>query len=201
MDAAALERALEEAFDHAVVYHGFTDYMRDYEVIVYMTADPRTGIAPTHHRYLFRYCVEADCRSTVEPATWRASLDDRLIRYETGADLDGYVWGGEVALPVSGGSHRHGLRPGERVDEGRRNRLSRGQPDDQCPRNHLGVLRLACQRTRTRLQPMVVVGGTLPSKDASAAQSIDDPLPAKPHSLSLSPPNKLNQSGTARVVA
>jgi hypothetical protein len=93
MDVAALERALEEAFDHAVVYHGFTDYMRDYEVVMYMSADPRTGIAPAHQRYLFRYCVEANCRSTVQPATWRDSLDDQLINYETGVDLDGYVWG------------------------------------------------------------------------------------------------------------
>jgi hypothetical protein len=93
MDVAALERALDEAFDHAVVYHGFTDYMRDYEVIVHMTADPRTGIAPAYRRYLFRYCVEADCRTTVQPEVWRDSLDDRLINHETGVDLDGYVWG------------------------------------------------------------------------------------------------------------
>lgn len=105
MDTAALEQALEEAFDHAVVHHGFTDYMRDYEVIMYMTADPRTGIAPAHHRYLFRYCVEADCRTTLQPATWRNSLDDRLIHYETGADLDGYVWGVKW----------HGLYPGAQI--------------------------------------------------------------------------------------
>lgn len=55
MDVAALERALDEAFDHAVVYHGFTDYMRDYEVVVYMTADPTTGITPAYLRYLFLY--------------------------------------------------------------------------------------------------------------------------------------------------
>ncbi|MGI5250082.1 HalD/BesD family halogenase [Actinacidiphila glaucinigra] len=93
MDVAELERLLDEAFDHAVVHHGYTDYMRDYEVIVYMTADPRTGIEPVYRRYLFRFCVEARCESSVPPETWRASLDDRLIDYETGADLDGYVWG------------------------------------------------------------------------------------------------------------
>ena len=93
MDVAALERALDEAFDHAVLYHGFTNYMRDYEVIVHMTADPRTGIAPASFRYLFRYCVEADCRTTVRPEVWRDSLDDRLINHKTGVDLDGYVWG------------------------------------------------------------------------------------------------------------
>lgn len=93
MDVAELQQALDEALDRAVVYHGFTGYMRDYEVIMYMTADPRTGIAPAHLRYLFRYCVEADCRTTVRPEIWHDSLDDRLIDYETGVDLDGYVWG------------------------------------------------------------------------------------------------------------
>jgi hypothetical protein len=105
MNVADLERALDDAFDHAVVYHGFTDYMRDYEVIVYMTAAPSTGIAPAHVRYLFRYCVEADCRTTVRPEVWRDSLDDRLTDHETGADLDGYVWGVKW----------HGLHPGGRL--------------------------------------------------------------------------------------
>lgn len=67
--------------------------MRDYEVIVHATADPRTEIAPAYLRYLFRYCVEARCRTTVTPPTWRESLDDRLIDHKTGVDLDGYVWG------------------------------------------------------------------------------------------------------------
>lgn len=105
MDVAELQQALDQAFDHAVVYHRFTDYMRDYEVIMYLTADPTTGIASAHRRYLFRYCVEADCRTTVRPAIWRDSLDDRLIDYETGVDLDGYVWGVKW----------HGLYPGGRI--------------------------------------------------------------------------------------
>jgi hypothetical protein len=67
--------------------------MRDYEVIVYAAADPRTGVTPSHLRYLFRYCVEARCETSVPAETWRVSLDDRLIDHESGADLDGYVWG------------------------------------------------------------------------------------------------------------
>ncbi|WP_329128907.1 hypothetical protein OG552_01650 [Streptomyces sp. NBC_01476] len=93
MDTAELEQLLDETFDHAVVHHGYTNYMRDYEVIVHATAAPSTGIAPSHLRYLFRYCVEAWCRTSVPAETWRVSLDDRLIDYETGVDLDGYVWG------------------------------------------------------------------------------------------------------------
>ncbi|MFV6026722.1 hypothetical protein [Streptomyces sp. NPDC056264] len=93
MDSAVLQQMLDEAFDHAVVHHGYTHYMRDYEVIVYGTAAPDTGIQPAYLRYLFRYCVEARCETSVPAVTWRVSLDDRLVDYETGADLDGYVWG------------------------------------------------------------------------------------------------------------
>ncbi len=80
-------------FDQALVYHGFTDYMRDYEAIVYMTAAPGAGIAPAYRRYLFRYCVQAACQTTVALRVWRSSLNDQLTEYETGVDLDGYVWG------------------------------------------------------------------------------------------------------------
>lgn len=74
MNTAVLEQMLDETF-------------------VYATADPRTGVAPAHLRYLFRYCVEAQCETSVPAETWRVSLDDRLIDHETGADLEGYVWG------------------------------------------------------------------------------------------------------------
>jgi hypothetical protein len=93
MDPVLLEQLLDDAFDTAVVHHGYTSYMRDYEVIVYATSAPSTGIEPTHLRYLFRYCVEARCETTVRPDVWRISLDERLIDHEKGVDLDGYVWG------------------------------------------------------------------------------------------------------------
>jgi hypothetical protein len=59
MDTAVLEQMPDETFDHAVVHHGYTNYVRDYEVIVYATADPRTGITPAYLRYLFQYRAEA----------------------------------------------------------------------------------------------------------------------------------------------
>ena len=93
VDTTALQQTLDEIFDKALVYHGYTDYLRDYELIVYLTADPRTGTMPVYRRYLFRYCVEARCRSTVRPDDWKVSLDDRRIRHDTGSDLDGFVWG------------------------------------------------------------------------------------------------------------
>lgn len=93
MDPAQLEQALGDTFDQALLRHGFVDYMRDYELIIHTTADPATRIEPTQLRYLFRYCVQANCTTTVPAKIWRDSLDDRLINYDTGIDLDGYVWG------------------------------------------------------------------------------------------------------------
>jgi hypothetical protein len=93
MDPGELRRALDEIFDQALVRHGFVPYMRDYELVVHATADPATGIEPAELRYLFRHCVQANCATTVPAETWRGSLDDRLIDYATGVDLDGYVWG------------------------------------------------------------------------------------------------------------
>ncbi|MFG1755236.1 YxiG-like protein [Streptosporangium sandarakinum] len=93
MDPVKLQQALDDVFDQALLHHGFTNYMRDYQLVIHATADPRSGIAPATLRYLFRRCVQATCTTTVSAGTWRTSLDDRLITYETGVDLDGYVWG------------------------------------------------------------------------------------------------------------
>jgi len=108
VDAAEIQRALDDVFDQALVFHAYTDYMRDYELVVQAVADPRTGIPPAYLRYLFRYCVESDVRSSVSLPGWSESLDDRLISFETGRDMDGYVWG--VKWQV--------LYPGGRVVEG-----------------------------------------------------------------------------------
>jgi len=45
VDEAGIQAAFDEVFDQAIVFHGFADYLRDYDVFVYATADPRTGIA------------------------------------------------------------------------------------------------------------------------------------------------------------
>ena len=76
MNADRLQRALDDVFDQGLVYHAFTPYMRDYEAIVVVTADPRTGIPTTHLRYLFRYCVEVSAEkiaSAMSLPTLRAS--------------------------------------------------------------------------------------------------------------------------------
>lgn len=93
MDVTRLREALDDIFDQALVFHAFTNYMRDYELIVYCQAGSGTGIPPAHLRYLFKHCVHTDVATTVRADVWRQSLDDRLTDYDTGVDLDGYVWG------------------------------------------------------------------------------------------------------------
>lgn len=93
VESSEIQAAFDDVFDQAVVFHGFADYMRDYEVFIYAAADPRTGIRPEHLRYRFTHCVRASVTSAVSPAIWKRSLDERLVDYEQGRDLDGYVWG------------------------------------------------------------------------------------------------------------
>lgn len=93
MDKAGIQTAFNDVFDQAIVFHGFADYLRDYDVYIYASADLRTDTAPQHLRYRSKYCVRATAVSAVAPPVWRESLDDRLIDYGQGRDLDGYVWG------------------------------------------------------------------------------------------------------------
>jgi hypothetical protein len=93
MDAAEIQAAFDDVFDQAVVFHGFADYMRDYEVFIYVAGDPRAGTGPEHLRYRFRHCVRATATTAVSPQIWKRSLDERLTDYEQGRERDGYVWG------------------------------------------------------------------------------------------------------------
>jgi hypothetical protein len=93
MDTREIQAAFDDVFDQAVLFHGFADYLRDYDVFIYATADPRTGIPPKHLRYRFVHCVSAVVTSALSPPTWKRSLDERLVDYEQGRDLDGFVWG------------------------------------------------------------------------------------------------------------
>jgi len=93
MNQEEMQEAFTTAFDQALVFHGFTDYMRDYEMIVQLSADPRTGIPNEYVRYIFVNCVQANVSTALQPEGWATSLDDRLIDYASGVDLDGYTWG------------------------------------------------------------------------------------------------------------
>lgn len=93
MDANEIKNSLDEIFDHAILFHAFTDYMRDYEVIAFVSTDPQSGIAPKTLSFLFKYCVEAHVETAVRADAWKASLSDALLDRKTGPDHDGYVWG------------------------------------------------------------------------------------------------------------
>ena len=98
---------LDEVFDQGIVHHGYVDYIRDYEVILYCTADPRTGIQPEHVRLLFTHCVAADVESAVPAETWLRSMDDHLL--DASVDhADGYVWGVRWQVMYPGGRVRAG---------------------------------------------------------------------------------------------
>lgn len=79
-----------DVFDNALLFHSYRPYMRDYDLIVESHVGPAE---PGTYSYLFRYCVEAHARTTVSDDAYRRSLDDRLTVYDTGKDLDGFVWG------------------------------------------------------------------------------------------------------------
>ena len=96
VDTEQIKRALDEVFDQALIFHGFADYMRDYDLYVYATADPRTGIAPEYLRYRFTHCVRATATTAVRRDVWPRSLGDEFTDYaewERSGGPEGYVWG------------------------------------------------------------------------------------------------------------
>ncbi|MFY1620977.1 HalD/BesD family halogenase [Micromonospora sp. WMMD736] len=95
MDAQQVQAAFEDVFDQALVFHGFADFSRDYDLYVYIGAAPSIGVVAQDLRYRFTHCVSAVTTTSVSPEVWRRSLDDRLTQPD-GADvdeLDGFVWG------------------------------------------------------------------------------------------------------------
>jgi hypothetical protein len=93
MDAPEIQAAFDDVFDQAILFHGFADYMRDYDVFIYAVADPAVSSTAARLRYRFVHCVRAAVTSTLSPQIWKQSLDERLTGDEQGQDLDGFVWG------------------------------------------------------------------------------------------------------------
>jgi len=92
-----LRERLDELFDRHLLFHGFTAYMRDYELVVYESVDPRSGLAPRHLRFLFRFCTEAEVHSRLAPKVWASSTDDQLLRtHDVTRESTGYAWGVEA---------------------------------------------------------------------------------------------------------
>ena len=94
MNQTELVEALDELSDRQLLFHGYTDYMRDYVLFVYETVDPRSGRVPRRRRFLFRICPEVEVRSRVSPETWAHSLGDDLVAAShVSMDSAGYTWG------------------------------------------------------------------------------------------------------------
>jgi hypothetical protein len=94
MDVTQLQSLLDELFDRQLMFHGFTNHMRDYELVIFESVDPRSGFLPRHRRFLFRFCTEASVRSNVSAATWGSSTSDELLaNSHVTMEETGYVWG------------------------------------------------------------------------------------------------------------
>lgn len=99
VEIADLNSVLAELDDKELLFHGFTPYMRDYEMVVYepVDPDPRYGLVPRHLRFLFRYCTEATVTSRVRPDVWIRSLGEDLLQVRhVSRGSTGYVWGVEA---------------------------------------------------------------------------------------------------------
>jgi hypothetical protein len=93
-------------FDDALVQHGFTSYMRDYDVITEFGAS-YGGISymAGSYRYRFTHCVVAEVTTTVSVEVWRASWTDEYTnsqRWEAAGAPEGYLWCVEYALAYPG---------------------------------------------------------------------------------------------------
>jgi len=60
MDVGQMQAAFEAVFDEALVFHGFLDYMRDYEMVIERGAHPQTG----SQRHTCVMCSRTACRPT-----------------------------------------------------------------------------------------------------------------------------------------
>ncbi|QXC62635.1 hypothetical protein KSP35_07530 [Aquihabitans sp. G128] len=96
MDAEELEQRLDDIFDHALLFSGYLDHMRDYEVVVHRSASALAGLPSDTLRYLFKFCVQAHVSSALPGEVWRRSLDERLVDLDGVGDAwdgSGYLWG------------------------------------------------------------------------------------------------------------
>jgi len=97
--------------DSAIESHGFTSFLRDYDVIIDVPAAKPNGAGSYirgRYRYRFTHCAEAIARTTVTPKAWQESWDDLFTSYqawERAGNPSGYVWGVEYADAYPGISY------------------------------------------------------------------------------------------------
>jgi hypothetical protein len=95
----------ERFFDSAIVSHGFTEYLRDYDVVIDVPAalPPEVPIGDTtgsyiqgRYRYRFTHCPEVRVSTEVRDEVWQYSWDDVFIdneAWEAAGNPEGFVWG------------------------------------------------------------------------------------------------------------
>src|SRR5262245_48375694 len=92
----------ESIADATICRHGFTDYMRDYDVIVgARNGPPNTDL----HRYQFIGCVEARYETVLEKWFNQSISDDFVLSgpdYPEKDDPDGFIWGVRFSVPQVG---------------------------------------------------------------------------------------------------
>ena len=107
-------------FDQAVVQHGFTRHLRDYDVIVdRIASSPKSALdaASDHHsyvearyRYRFTHCVAATVETKLTDETWRVSWNDHftdLDAWKRAGEPEGFVFGVRWADAYPGGRLVH----------------------------------------------------------------------------------------------
>jgi len=103
----------ETFFDAAILRHGFTDYMRDYEIIVGgRDGPPHTDV----HRYQFVGCVDAIYATAIRPEVFAKSIPDEFVLsgpdYPEKDEPDGFIWGTRWSCAYPGLEY---LAPSERA--------------------------------------------------------------------------------------
>jgi hypothetical protein len=107
-------------FDQAVVQHGFTRHLRDYDVIVdrvaslpksaFDAASDRHSYVEARCRYRFTHCVGATVETKLTDETWRVSWDDHFIdlgAWKRAGEPEGFIFGVQCADAYPGGRLVH----------------------------------------------------------------------------------------------
>jgi hypothetical protein len=104
-------------FDSGIVAHGYAPHLRDYDVVIDVSAalPPGLPIGDTvgsyimgRFRYRFTHCPESHVISSVDDDSWRQSWADVFIDFEEWEAADnpeGFVWGVKSAASYPGLSY------------------------------------------------------------------------------------------------
>ena len=92
-------------FDVAVLSHGFSSHMRDYDIIAEVGGAGVEEQGSGRYLYRFTHCTEAHCVTRVSDDGWRASWSDTYINYESwiqAGEPGGFVWGVQWSMAYPG---------------------------------------------------------------------------------------------------